>query len=131
MNGDSAEKLVQALGRHFPNSRCIFIFGASNDHPIHDMLKVLLPVSSQMFVVASRHPRAEKPEKLAALAAELGGNVRPMPDIQAALASALAESGPNDLICVTGSLFLVGDAREAWLRRAGLPLPPIDPVIIS
>ncbi|MCL4296456.1 MAG: bifunctional folylpolyglutamate synthase/dihydrofolate synthase [Anaerolineae bacterium] len=131
MNGDSAEKLVQALRRHFPDSSITFIFGASNDHPVGDMLKVLLPVSSQMFVVASRHPRAEKPEKLAALAAQLGGDVRPMPDIQAALASALAESDPNDLICVTGSLFLVGDAREAWLRRMDLPLPPIDPVIVS
>jgi dihydrofolate synthase/folylpolyglutamate synthase len=131
MNGDSAEKLVQALKRHFPGSSVTFIFGASSDHPIHDMLKVLLPVSSRVFVTASRHPRAEKPEKLAALAAELGGEVRPMPDVQVALERALTEAGPNDLICVTGSLFLVGDAREAWLRRTGLPLPPIDPVIVS
>jgi dihydrofolate synthase/folylpolyglutamate synthase len=131
MNGDSAEKLVQALKRHFPDSPVAFIFGASNDHPIHDMLKVLLPVSSQMFVTASRHPRAEKPEKLVALAAELGVEVRPMPDVQAALDSALVETDPNNLICVTGSLFLVADAREAWLRRTGLPLPPIDPVIVS
>lgn len=131
MNGDSAEKLIQALQHHFPDSPITFIFGASNDHPIRDMLTALLPVSRRMFVVASRHPRAEKAENLAALAAEIGGEARPMLSIQAALDSALTEASPNDLICVTGSLFLVADAREAWLRRTGLPLPPIDPVIVS
>jgi len=131
MNGDSAEKLVQALKRYFPGRRVIFIFGASNDHPIRDMLKALLSLSSQMFIVASRHPRAEKPEKLAALASEMGYEVRPMSSVPAALDSALAEAGPDDLICVTGSLFLVADGREAWLRRNGLPLPALDPFVVS
>ncbi len=131
MNGDSAEKLLQALKSYFPGRQVIFIFGASNDHPIRDMLQALLPGSSQMFIVASRHPRAEKPEKLAALATEMGYEVRPMASVPAALDSALAEAGPDDLICVTGSLFLVADAREAWLRRNHLPLPPIDPLIVS
>jgi dihydrofolate synthase/folylpolyglutamate synthase len=131
MNGDSAEKLIQALQRYFPGRPVIFIFGASNDHPIRDMLKALLPESSQMFIVASRHPRAEKPEKLVSLATEMGYEVRPMASVPAALDSALAEAGPDDLICVTGSLFLVADVREAWLRRNHLPLPPIDPLIVS
>ena len=131
MNGDSAEKLVQALKRYFPGRDITFIFGASNDHPIRDMLEALLPHSALMFVVASRHPRAEEPEKLAAMASEFDGEVRPVPDIEVALESALAEAGPEGLICVTGSLFLVADAREYWLRRQNLLLPPIDPIIVS
>ena len=78
MNGNSAEKLVQALKRYFPGRRIIFIFGASNDHPIRDMLTALLSLSSQMFIVASHHPRAEKLEKLAVLVAEMGYQIRPM-----------------------------------------------------
>jgi folylpolyglutamate synthase/dihydropteroate synthase len=84
-----------------------------------------------MFAVASRHPRAEKAERLTALAAELGYVVTPLPDVLTALERALAEAGPDALICVTGSLFLVADAREAWLRRHNLPLPPLDPVVVS
>lgn len=131
MNGDSAEKLGQTLCHYFPDQRKILIFGASGDHPIADMLKVLLPISDRVLLVASRHPRAEAPEKLAAVATAMGYNPQVMPDVPAALETALAEAGQAGLVCVTGSLFLVADAREAWLRRSGLPLPPIDPIIIS
>lgn len=131
MNGDSAEKLGQSLQRHFPGHNFTFIFGASNDHPIRDMLQALLPQAKQMLVTASRHPRAERPERLAELAAEMGYQATPLPEISSALDKILAEAGPADLICVTGSLFLVADARENWLRRKDLSLPSIDPLIVS
>jgi dihydrofolate synthase/folylpolyglutamate synthase len=131
MNGDSAEKLVQALQYCFPGQRKTFIFGASSDHPIHDMLRVVLPVSEQVFMVASRHPRAATPAQLATAAAGLGGRVMPMSDVSAALSQALVEAGQAGLVCVTGSLFLVADVREVWLQQNGLPLPPIDPMVIS
>lgn len=131
MNGDSADKLVQALRHHFPGRDYSFIFGASSDHPIRDMLQALLPHARRMFVTASPHPRAEKSEHLVEAAAALGFQVTPKPDIAAALESALAEAGPTELVCVTGSLFLVAAARESWLRRNGLPLPPLDPLTVS
>lgn len=131
MNGDSAEKLIQALQSYFPGYSLTFIFGASHDHPISDMLAVLLPQATRMFTVASRHPRAEKPERLAMLAADLGYSVNPLPNASTALTEALAGAGPQEVICVAGSLFLVADAREEWLRRQGLPLPPLDPIIVS
>lgn len=131
MNGDSAEKLIQALQHHFPERPITFIFGASSDHPIRDMLNALLPHAARMFTVASRHPRAAKAEWLADLAAELGYTAVSLPDVATALAQTLVETEPDGLICVTGSLFLVADVREAWLHRQGLPLPPIDPVVVS
>jgi dihydrofolate synthase/folylpolyglutamate synthase len=131
MNGDSAEKLIQALQRYFPEQPITFIFGASSDHPIQDMLAALLPHAARMFMAASRHPRAEKAERLTALAEAMGYQTRPMPDVSSALEAALAGAGQADLICVTGSLFLVADAREAWLRRNSLPLPPLDPLVMS
>ncbi|MBE7471588.1 MAG: bifunctional folylpolyglutamate synthase/dihydrofolate synthase [Anaerolineae bacterium] len=131
MNGDSAEKLIQALQHHFPERPITFIFGASSDHPIRDMLNALLPHAARMFTVASRHPRAAKAEWLADLAAELGYTAVSLPDVATALARTLAETEPDGLICVTGSLFLVADVREAWLHRQGLPLPLIDPVVVS
>jgi dihydrofolate synthase/folylpolyglutamate synthase len=131
MNGDSAEKLVQTLTNYFPDQKKLIIFGASNDHPIHDMLEVLLPFSDQMFMVAARHPRAEVPEKLAGLARQMGYQIWTMPDITSALDSALAKVDHEGIVCITGSLFLVADAREAWIRRNSLPLPPIDPLVLS
>jgi dihydrofolate synthase/folylpolyglutamate synthase len=131
MNGDSAEKLVQALNHCFPTQEKIFIFGASADHPVHDMLEALAPIADQVLMVASRHPRAETPENLANAAAWLGGKIVPVSSVSAALERALDDADQNGLICVTGSLFLVADVREIWLQRNGLPLPPIDPMVVS
>jgi dihydrofolate synthase/folylpolyglutamate synthase len=120
-----------AINNYFPAGKRIFIFGASSDHPVQDMLAVLLPVADRTYAVAARHPRAEDPDRLAAAGAEMGQQVLSMPDMATALDRALAEVGPTDLVCVTGSLFLVADAREAWMRRQGLSLPPIDPIVVS
>lgn len=129
MNGDSAEKLVRALQRYFPGYRITFIFGASSDHPVQDMLNIFLPAAQRMIVTASIHPRAERPESLAAIAAGLGAEATPAPGAPQALEQALAGLPPDGMICAAGSLFLVADVREAWLRRNGLPLPPIDPIV--
>lgn len=131
MNGDSAEKLVAALNHCFPGLKKTFIFGASADHPVRDMLAALAPESEQILTVASRHPRAAAPLKLAEVAANLGGRATAISNVEAALEQALAVVGRDGLICVTGSLFLVADVREIWLRRNGQLLPPIDPLVVS
>ena len=130
MNGDSAQKLAQALGHYFPGRKIIFIYGASSDHPIRDMLTALLPVAQKMLMVNSSHPRAEDPDSLVATAAALGYPAAAMLSIPQAFDLALAEADPDDVICITGSLYLAAPAREVWLRRNNLPLPPIDPIII-
>jgi folylpolyglutamate synthase/dihydropteroate synthase len=90
----------------------------------------LLPVSNRTIVTASNHPRAEKPQKLAAMAAEISYEVIVVPDISLALKEALASVEGDALICAAGSLFLVAEIRENWLRLNGLDLPPIDPTDI-
>jgi hypothetical protein len=49
--------------------------------------------------------------------------------VPAALEAALDVARSDDLICVTGSIFTVVDAREDWFKRNGLPLPPLDPEV--
>jgi dihydrofolate synthase/folylpolyglutamate synthase len=129
MNGDSAEKLAKTLRYYFSTHEITFIFGVSNDHPVEDMLMALLPLAKRTFVVASRHPRAEKPARIAQLAMEMGYQTISMPDVPTALDRAWEIVEGNDVVCVAGSLFLAADAREAWLKKNNLPLPPIDPML--
>ncbi|MCB0166356.1 MAG: bifunctional folylpolyglutamate synthase/dihydrofolate synthase [Anaerolineae bacterium] len=127
MNGDSAEKLADALVHYFGPRPITFIFGASHDHAVVDMLKALLPLSERMIMTASAHRRAEQPEKLVVMADELGYTADSAPNPATALDQALAAATDDAIICVAGSLFLVAEVREAWLRRNGLKLPPLDP----
>jgi dihydrofolate synthase/folylpolyglutamate synthase len=131
MNGDSAEKLVAALNHCFPGLKKTFIFGASADHPVQDMLDVLVPEAEKILTVASRHPRAAISRQLAEIATALGARATAMASVDAALKQAFTEVGRDGLICVTGSLFLVADIREIWLKRNGQLLPPIDPLVVS
>jgi dihydrofolate synthase/folylpolyglutamate synthase len=126
-NGDSASKLRVALHDFFPGYHILLVFGASADHPFADSLQELVPAARQIFVTRSRHPRAAIPETLHQTITALGYSSSIVPSVPEALDAALENAAANDLICVTGSIFTVADAREAWSRRSGLPLPPLDP----
>ncbi len=128
-NGDSAHKLQAALQDFFPGHHVVLIFGASGDHPFDDALRELLPVAQQTFVTRSRHPRAAAPETLAQTVTGLGYQASIVLNVPGALDAALKVAGPNDLVCITGSIFTVADAREAWSEQNGLPLPPVDPEV--
>jgi dihydrofolate synthase/folylpolyglutamate synthase len=128
-NGDSASKLQVALRDFFPGRRIVLVFGASGDHPFTDALCELLPIAEQVFITRSRHPRAAAPETLLEAVSQLGYQASVSGTVPEAIEAAMTSSGANDLICVTGSIFTVADAREYWCRHNGLPMPPIDPPV--
>jgi len=128
-NGDSANKLRRAFLDFFPGHHIMLVFGASADHPYDDALQELLPAANRIFVTSSRHPRAAAPEVLSQTVAELGYEASIVPNVPQALDAALENAAPNDLVCITGSIFTVANAREAWCERNGLPMPPLDPEI--
>ncbi|MBI2861615.1 MAG: bifunctional folylpolyglutamate synthase/dihydrofolate synthase [Chloroflexi bacterium] len=110
-NADSMEKLCAALQQHFNYQRLIAVFGSSADKDVVGMARELGPRSWAVGVTRSQHPRAFSPEPLAATFAPLTQRVSQAPTSVAALEQALAIAEPGDLICVTGSLFLVAEAR--------------------
>jgi len=90
------------------------VLGATADKDVKGILEELLPLSNQVFLTASSHPRADSPGELLRLADELGYDAQPSPSVTDAVTSAWQLAGPNDLICVTGSIFLVGDLLNNW-----------------
>ena len=128
-NGDSASKLQAALLELFPGRHIILVFGASGDHPYTDSLRELLPIAERTYLTRSRHPRAATTESLAEAARKLGFRATVVPGVAEALDAALADARPEDVICITGSIFTVADARLAWFERTGQALPPMDPEV--
>lgn len=114
-NGDSAQKLVAALRAEFQFERLILVLGTSRDKDIPAIVAALVPPADQVILTNSHHPRAQTDlDQIAALAQPyLRNPVIMTPDVTRALARARTLARPNDLICVTGSLFVVGAAREA------------------
>jgi dihydrofolate synthase/folylpolyglutamate synthase len=114
-NRASLERLLEGLRAHFPGRRLVFVFAAAADKDIGGMLEVLARAAGGADIVLTRtsNPRAADPADLAARfarAAGHGGQVAP--DVAAALRAAGGLAAPDALVVVTGSLYLVGEAKE-------------------
>lgn len=116
-NGESIRQLVASLDALFPRRRRIFVFGTSRDKDLARMLPALAPAIDAVVLTASRHPRAMV--ALDDLRQQLAPYLRASVPVLAesdpveALAAARGLAAPGDVICVTGSLFVVAAAREA------------------
>jgi len=125
-NPYSAQALRQALEEWFPGRRWVLIFGSSADKDITGMLRALLPISEYVIVTRSDHPRAAAPIELADLVASVGGGAEVSVSTRKSLRRGLAMMDPGSGLLVTGSIFLVADAREEWARYTNTPLPDND-----
>lgn len=125
-NPYSTEVLREALREWFPGRKWVVIFGASADKDILGMLKALQPITDYLIVTRSDHPRAATPVELADLAASVGMGAEITVNIHRAFQRAQAVLRPKDGILVTGSIFLVAEAREEWARENGRPVPEGD-----
>jgi dihydrofolate synthase/folylpolyglutamate synthase len=125
-NGDSARKLMIALQTHLTFQRLIIVLGASSDHVTPALLEALLSKAERAIATQTRHPRAARPAWIQAQAAKLGFDLDTSRTVPQALDLALAEAGPDDLVCCTGSVFVAAEARAAWFTRQGMDLPPSD-----
>ena len=124
-NDASARLLRAALAHYFPGRPVVAILGVSNDKDSQAILSELLPGVGWACFTRSRHPRAVDPQELLPIAAQVidverlavAGSVAEALDWAEALAD------PHAVICLTGSLFIAGEGREAWLARhpGGLP----------
>ncbi len=111
-NRDSASKLKEALKEYFHFDHLILIIGASADKDVPGIIEELAPLGNTIIVTRSRHPRATKPEALVDEFAKLGVKAKVAEDVNKAVVEAQLKAGKKDLICATGSLFLVAEVIE-------------------
>ncbi|MBN1314047.1 MAG: hypothetical protein JXA42_01220, partial [Anaerolineales bacterium] len=116
-NVDAVDKLRSSLRYYFPNQKLIIIFGVTADKDVDNMIKTLMPAADEIISTAAEHPRAIKSSVLAELIKTNGFNSISAESVSEALALAWEIAGPDDVICITGSLFVVGDALTAWQKR--------------
>ena len=112
-NGASAKTLRATVEELFPDRRVVLILGASVEKDLAGIASVLGPWAKELILTQADVPRAESPERIA----EAFHSWFPIPHICPAVAEAVdrarTQAGPQDLIIVTGSLFVVGEALQA------------------
>lgn len=113
-NPHSAAKLRHALAHDYDYNRLWLILGAPEDKDVRGMMQELLPLAAGLIVTTASHPRSMTPAALQQMAAEMGVTAVAAGDMPAAIAHAWALAQPGDLICVTGSIIVVGDLLNQW-----------------
>ena len=108
--------LKQALLSSFAYDRLTLVLGIMNDKDIRTMLKEIVSIADRVICCRPRMERAAPTARLAHILCGTKIHCVEIPGVGDALLQAMADSGRHDLICVTGSLFTVGEAKEA-LRR--------------
>ncbi|MEX2222389.1 MAG: folylpolyglutamate synthase/dihydrofolate synthase family protein [Candidatus Rokuibacteriota bacterium] len=110
-NPAGARALAASLRAYFPGRPVTFVIGVMADKDAGGILAALRPLAARVIFTASANPRAAAPDALRALLpASARAGTAPSP--QAALAMAIAED-PLGIVCVAGSLSLIGDVLAA------------------
>ena len=112
----SFQKLDEALKEYFKYGRLILILGFSSDKDISGMIDEALKITPEVIVTASRSPRSVKPAALLAELAKRRVEARETENVPDALKLALESAKAGDLICATGSLFVVAEIMEAGVQ---------------
>jgi dihydrofolate synthase/folylpolyglutamate synthase len=119
-NRDSAAKLCLTLQEYYPEKSVVLIFGASEDKDIQGMLDELMPKVTDLITVKSFHPRAIDPDKLVEMAKKFNRSVHCVEHIPEAIEKALQTVDQGQLVLITGSIFVVAEARKFWEQKSNI-----------
>lgn len=119
-NAASIQALIRALGAHIAYDSLVVIFGCGQDKDVNGMLKQLaLGADKIIFTRARANPRASEPEELMAKFNDLSGKMAQIaPTLEDALRLAGRAVSREDLIVVTGSFYLAGEAKKHFLDQS-------------
>ena len=110
-NPDGAAALAAALPVLHPGRPVELVFGVLSDKDHEGMLAALAPATRRIHLVAPDSPRARDPESYLAAARRLGAEADVHRSLPEAVACARSAAADGALVCVAGSLYLVGEAR--------------------
>src|SRR5690606_19472181 len=112
-NAEGAQVLAEGIRALFPGQRPVFVLGMLDEKPIDAMLRILLPLGQAAVFTAARVGRGTPadPGDLARRAQGLVPSVGVERDPLAAGELARRWARPDGLVCVSGSLYLVGELQ--------------------
>jgi dihydrofolate synthase/folylpolyglutamate synthase len=109
----AARKLARFLGNNLAHRPITLVVGILNDKPYKAMLKSLLPACSRLVITQAKIDRALDTRQLFDVVKNKISDVRMISDVAEAVAQAVATADSNEVVCIAGSLYVVGEAKAA------------------
>lgn len=108
--------LHQALLHGYPREKLVLIWGSMADKHIHSVLVALMALADTVIFTRAESVRSAAPSDLyAQVPPAMREKTHCANTVEQALEMAAKDASSKDLICVAGSLYLVGKARQLLL----------------
>jgi dihydrofolate synthase/folylpolyglutamate synthase len=117
-NPGAARELAGFWEQQLANRKIFLLYGALRDKAVDEIAGILFPHAAEVIFTEPRTSRAISAAQLGEIAAHHASHSVVIADAEQALDYALAKAAADDGIFVTGSLYLVGQLRHYWKRRA-------------
>ncbi|MFW6148284.1 MAG: glutamate ligase domain-containing protein, partial [Atribacterota bacterium] len=118
-NPNGVAQFTINLKQMLPKKKIIAILGIFSDKDYPGIIKNIVPFVDQVVFTMANNPRAT-PTRVLAREAEkyiTPDKIMEKPTVDSAIHKALQIAGEDDVVCVTGSLYTVGEAEAYFLKR--------------
>ncbi len=119
-NAASIDALMRGIGQNITYDSMVVIFACHRDKDISGMIKRLQLGADKMIFTSTGTPRSAEPTELAAQYKELSGKMTQVTDtLDEAMQIALRAVSREDIICITGSFYLIAHAARKYSAATG------------
>jgi dihydrofolate synthase/folylpolyglutamate synthase len=116
----SARKLSTYLKQEYSHKKITLVIGILNDKPFESILQSLLPHCNRVILTQPAIDRSLSPETLMPFAQSIVSDTVIKKDVASAVMHAIKTTPADSAICIAGSLYVVGEAKQA-LKNIGIP----------
>ncbi len=117
-NPAKTKALAQSLRRIFKNKKVVFVFAMKKSKNLEESIKPLLPLADKFIVTRFSETKSHRPTRIHQFIKSHGIPVITRLEPLAALQLAQRQVKKDQILCVTGSLYLVGKLRGQWHPEA-------------
>jgi dihydrofolate synthase/folylpolyglutamate synthase len=118
-NPNAFKNLFETLKNDFRYNKLFFIIGVLKDKNIKSMIKPIISNSQYIITTQSNNDRALNSEEIEKIIKKQNKNLKVdnKKHIKDAIQHALSLIQKNDLLCISGSLYTVSEAREYFKKN--------------
>jgi dihydrofolate synthase/folylpolyglutamate synthase len=116
-NPSAARKLKEAIAQEFPHERLFLVLGIMNDKDYRRIISILVPSADMTVLCKPRCERAAPPQMLLNEVKRIEKKGEIVEDVGEAVQHLLSMASERDIICITGSFYTIGEAKD-YLSRS-------------
>ncbi|HCW53603.1 MAG TPA: bifunctional folylpolyglutamate synthase/dihydrofolate synthase [Clostridium sp.] len=115
-NIDGIKSLTYNVDKYFKYKNMILLLGILADKQVDEMIKEIVPYAEKVYALTPHSDRAQLSQDLKDKIVKYNKNVIAIENYEEAVSKAISEADEDDLILISGSLYMIGDMRKVLVK---------------